>query len=78
MQVIIDFFTSIGEWFSNAWEIVKYVFQEIAEFFKMLKPGVDFFRSLLGSLPPIFLGFGIAMLLVLLLYVILGRTAGGD
>lgn len=78
MQAIFDFFNSIGEFFNNVWDVIKYIFEQITEFFKMLKPGVDFFISLLSSLPPLFLGFGITMIIVLILYVVLGRTAGGD
>lgn len=78
LQMIQSFFESIGEFFSRIWDFLTFVFNEITTFFKMLSPALKFFQSLLSSIPPLFYAFGIAMLIVLILYVILGRNAGGD
>ena len=78
MQIITDFFTSIGHFFSSFWDIVVYVFKELKALFILLKAGLQFWLDMLGTMPVVFLGFGVAMITVLLLYVIIGRTAGGD
>lgn len=78
MQMIQSFFEAIGGFFTKVWDILTFVFNEITTFFKMLSPVLKFFQSLLSSIPPLFYAFGIAMLVVLILYVILGRNAGGD
>lgn len=77
-DLIKSFFQSIGEFFSNIWEFLVFVWDELTQFFRMLKPAISFFQQLLSSIHPLFLAFGIAMLVVLLLYIIIGRTAGGD
>lgn len=73
-----NFADQIGQFFSKLWDIITFIFDELTQFFKMIKPAITFFQTLLTSLPPVFLGFGIAMLAVLIIYVVLGRTAGGD
>lgn len=78
LQMIQSFFESIGEFFSKIWDFLVMIWEEITQFFKILAPALKFFQGLLSSLPPVFLAFGLAMLVVLILYVILGRTAGGD
>lgn len=77
-EFLRNFADQIGEFFSKLWEIITFIFDELTQFFKMIKPAITFFQTLLTSLPPVFLAFGIAMLAVLIIYVILGRTAGGD
>lgn len=78
LEMIQSFFTSVGEFFSKIWDFIVMIWEELTQFFKILSPALRFFQSLLSSLPPVFLAFGLAMLVVLILYVILGRTAGGD
>lgn len=73
-----NFFTQIGDFFSKIWDFLVFIWEEITTFFKMISPALKFFTSMVTSLPPVFYFFGIAMLAVLILYVILGRTAGGD
>lgn len=78
LQFLQDVFQQIAEFFTKVWDIITFIFDEITQFFKMIMPAVQFFVSLLVSLPPVFKVFGIAMISVLILYIILGRTAGGD
>lgn len=78
IDLIYSFFTSIGEFFSKIWDFITMIWEELTQFFKILSPALKFFQGLLSSLPPVFLAFGLAMLVVLVLYIIIGRTAGGD
>lgn len=72
------FFQSIAEFFSNIWNILTFIFDEMTQFFLIVKQSIVFFHQVLGSLPTIFVVFGIAMLTVLIIYVVIGRNAGGD
>lgn len=78
LEFIQNVFQSIAEFFSKIWEILVFIFDELTQFFKMISPAIKFFQTLFTTLPPIFVVFGIAMLAVMIIYVILGRTAGGD
>ena len=78
IQLIQSFFESIGEFFSKIWDFIVMIWEELTQFFKILGPTIKFFQHMLTFLPGIYLGFGIALLVVLLLYIIIGRTAGGD
>ena len=78
IDLIRSFFVSVGEFFSNIWDALVFFFVELTQFFKMLSPALKFFQILLSTIHPIFLAFGVAMLVVLLIYIIIGRTAGGD
>lgn len=78
LEFLRSFFTSIGEFFSNIWNFLVFIWEEITQFFRMLSPALKFFQTLISTIHPLFLAFGLAMLVVLILYVIIGRTAGGD
>lgn len=69
---------SIAEFFTNIWSFLTWVWDQITQFFKILAPALSFFQSLLSSIPPLFLAFAVAILVVLIIYIILGRNAGGD
>ena len=77
-ELLRNFFVSVGDFFTKVWDILTFVFEEISQFFKMLSPALKFFQTLINTIHPLFLAFGLAMLVVLVLYIILGRTAGGD
>lgn len=78
LSTISTFFEGLASFFSRVWEIITFVFEELTQFFLIVKQSLVFFGKLIGSIPPVFTIFGIAMLVVLIVYVILGRTAGGD
>lgn len=78
LQTITSFFESVGEFFTKVWDFLCFVFDEITQFFQILKPAIGFFQSLITNMHPVFLGFGTAMLVVLIIYTIIGRNAGGD
>lgn len=75
---IQNFLVSVGEFFSKIWQFLVFVWEELTQFFKILAPAVNFFSSLIRSIHPVFLAFGLAILVVLIVYIIIGRTAGGD
>lgn len=77
-EFLRNFADQIGQFFSKIWDILVFIFEELTQFFKLIKPAVNFFQTLLTSLPPVYLIFGIAILAVLIIYIIIGRTAGGD
>lgn len=78
IQFFADFFQQIASFFSSVWQIVTYVFQELLQFFRTVGAGLKFVWSIITLVPPLYLGFGFALVLVLLIYLIIGRTAGGD
>ena len=71
-------FTAIGEFFTKVWDILVFIWDELTTFFRMIAPAIKFFTDMLQNLPSLFFYFGLAMLIVLVVYVIIGRTAGGD
>lgn len=77
-DLIRSFFEQIGTYFTNIWNFFQTVFSYLSLFFRMAKAGLEFWVNLLGMLPVIFIGFGIATVTVLIIYQILGRTSGGD
>lgn len=77
IQFLQTFFQSIAEFFSKIWSFLTGIFDELAQFFRMLKPAMQFVLSLLKSLPAVYWLFGVAMILVLIVYLILGRESGG-
>lgn len=78
IEFLRGFFDGISNFFTKIWEILTWLFEEITQLFKLFLPVMNFIRKLLGSLPPVFLVFGLAMIAILILYVVLGRQAGGD
>lgn len=78
IQFLSNFFEQIGQFFSSLWSILTYAFQELLQFFRTVGAGLRFVWSIITLVPPIYLGFGIALILVLIIYLIIGRTAGGD
>lgn len=78
INLLHSFFESISEFFSNLWSILSFILEKITDTFMIIKQSIQFFTSLLGSIPSFFIFFGIATLLVLIVYVIIGRNAGGD
>ena len=78
LQTLIDFFESLGEFFTKIWEFLCFIFDEVTQFFQILKPAIGFFQSLISNIHPVFFAFGTAMLIVLIIYTIIGRNAGGD
>lgn len=78
LEFLRSFFVSIGEFFSNIWSFLVFLWEEITQFFRILTPALIFFQNLISTIHPVFLSFGLAILVVLILYVIIGRNAGGD
>lgn len=78
LEFINGVLESIANFFSRIWDIFGWLFSNITMFFKIIKPAINFFQSLLSTIPSVYFGFGLAMLVVLIIYVILGRQAGGD
>ena len=87
LDAIVSFFQQLGEFFTTVWNLVKFAFGELVQFFKMVGSALSFIWSIINiiptmrqaySLPTIYLAFGICLILVLIIYIIVGRTAGGD
>lgn len=78
LDFLRSFFESVGEFFSNIWNFLVFIWEEITQFFRMLSPALKFFQMLISTIHPVFLAFGVGILVVLILYIIIGRNAGGD
>lgn len=78
IDLLHSFFASIAEFFQTVWNFVSFIFGELIDFFRMVGSAVSFAFSIISFIPSIYLAFGIAMLLVLIIYIIVGRNAGGD
>lgn len=78
LDAIVSFFQQLGEFFTTVWNLVKFAFGELVQFFKMVGSALAFVWSIINIIPTIYLAFGVCLILVLIIYIIVGRTAGGD
>ena len=78
LQWFYVLFSSIFQFFSNIWQGLVWLWDQITQFFQIIKPAIHFFMVLVGSIPTFFYVFAVAILLVCIVYIILGRNAGGD
>lgn len=77
-QWLQDIFVRVSDFFSAIWEFIQLAISKIIEFFQVVAKALNFGYEILKILPSFYLIFGILMISVLIIYVVLGRSAGGD
>lgn len=77
-QWLQDIFIRISDFFSAIWDFVQLAVSKIIELFSVVAKALNFGYEILRSLPSFYLIFGILLLSVLIIYIIIGRSAGGD
>lgn len=77
-QWLQDIFVRLSDFFSAIWDFIQLAISKIIEFFQVVAKALTFGYEVITALPTFYLVFGILMLSVLIIYVILGRSAGGD
>ena len=79
---MIDWLSSLVENFRNFAEsissLISNIVNEIRLLFQYVQNAVDFVRGAFQLIPSYYLVFGAIILTVLIVYVVLGRNAGGD
>ena len=78
MQAILDVIESIFGMFETVFEFFKQFVSNIMLLFEYIGFASSTAYNLVASLPPWLQAFGTATILISVLYLILGRSTGGD
>lgn len=76
MKAILNGLSQIYDFFLMLGEMVRHFFQSIIEMFKMIQSTTYNLGLLTSTLPPWLIGYAIATTSVVVIYLIVGRTAG--
>lgn len=71
-------FDSISNFFGMITDTINSIIDKMIEFFGYIGSAVDFVKGILNFLPSFYLVFAGIVLVVLVIYLILGRQSGGD
>lgn len=78
MQFIIDFIDSISSMISGVWDFFGGLIQNFIQFFQYLGTAAKLAYNLVGSLPMWLSAFGLATILISVVFMVLGRSTGGS
>lgn len=78
MEYIVSFFEWLGDAFSSLWEFLSSTVENLIIFVKYLANAVSLAYEIVATLPTWLHGFAIITILVSLVYLIVGRSTGGD
>lgn len=78
MEYLLSFFEWLGDALSSLWDFLSSTFENLSTFVKYLANAVSLAYEIIATLPTWLQGFAIITLLVSLVYLIVGRSTGGD
>lgn len=78
MQYILDFIDSISSMFSAVWDFFGGLIDNFIQFFEYIGTGAKLAYNLVNSLPTWLSAFGLATILISVIFMILGRETGGS
>lgn len=78
MQFIIDFIDSISSMISGLWDFFGGLIQNFIQFFEYIGTAAKLAYNLVNSLPTWLSAFGLATVLISVIFMILGRSTGGQ
>lgn len=78
MQFIIDFIDSISSMISGVWDFFGGLIQNFIQFFEYIGTAAKLAYNLVNSLPTWLSAFGLATVLISVIFMILGRSTGGQ
>lgn len=78
MQFLIDFIDSISSMFQGIWDFVTGLIENFIQFFEYLGTAASLAYNLVGSLPTWLSAFGLATILISVIFMVLGRDTGGN
>lgn len=71
VRTITSFFQSIGD-------LITSIIDKFKQFFAFIAAAFEFVTSAFALIPSYYVAFGVIIVSVLVLFLILGRNAGGD
>ncbi len=78
MQFILDFIDSISSMFSAVWDFFGGLLDNFIQFFEYLGTAAKLAYNLVNSLPTWLSAFGLATVLISVIFMVLGRSTGGQ
>lgn len=78
MQFIVDFIDSISSMLQGVWDFFQGMISDAISFGKYLSVAAKLAYNLVASLPPWLSAFGAATVLISVLFLVLGRSTGGQ
>ena len=78
MDFIIDFIDSISSMLGTAWDFLTGLVDNFIQLFEYLGVAAGLAYNLVGSLPTWLSAFGLATILISVIFMILGRQTGGS
>lgn len=78
MDFLIDFVDSISSIFGAVWDFVTGLIDNFIQFFEYIGTAAKLAYNLVGSLPTWLSAFGLATVLISVIFMVLGRQTGGQ
>ena len=78
MEYIVEFFEWFGDLFSSLWDFLSSTIDNIILFIQYLGYGVSMAYDIISTLPYWLQGFATITILVSVVYIIIGRSTGGN
>lgn len=73
-----NLFNTVYGFFSNIVSIINYIVDQIRLLFGYVQGAADFVKNAFLLIPSYYLVFGTIIIVVLIVFLVLGRNAGGD
>lgn len=77
IEMLRTFIEGISNLINSIWSFLTGIFEKIVDFLKIIPQAISYVTGLIDGIPTVYKIFGIAMILVLVIYIILGRESGG-
>ena len=78
MQFIADFIDSISSVIGTVWNFFTGLIENFIQFFEYIGTGAKLAYNLVASLPTWLSAFGLATVLISVIFIVLGRDTGGS
>lgn len=78
IQWISSIFDAISSFFANVGQVIDHIVSQITLFFSYIQSAVQFVGNAFLLIPTYYVVFGAIIIAILIIFLVLGRNAGGD